>query len=98
MRRFAKLYASRNVARCVRRLLEPPHRGILDRPVHAFDLAIGPRVIELREAMLDAELCTRQIERVGSEGSPVGQKLLNLGDVPAAIGRLELNPLSVSSV
>jgi len=77
----------------VRVVVEPPHRGVLDRPVHAFDLAVGPRMIELREAVLDAELRTRQIERVGSERLPVGQKLLNLGDVPAALGRRELKPV-----
>ena len=29
-------------------------RGFLDRPVHPLDLSVGPRVIDLGEAMFDA--------------------------------------------
>jgi hypothetical protein len=34
-------------------VIEAFDRRILDRPVHAFDLAIGPRMLGLGEAMID---------------------------------------------
>jgi len=77
----------------VRVVVEAPDRGLLDRAVHPFDLAVRPRVVELREAMVDAQLGAGQIKGVGSEGPPICQQLLNLCDLPAALGRRELKPV-----
>src|SRR6266513_797381 len=74
----------------VRVVVEPPNRGVLDGPVHPFDLAVRPRVVELREAMVDAQLGTGQIKGVGSEWPSVRQQLLNLFDRPATLRRREL--------
>ena len=38
--------------------------GIFDGPVHALDLTIGPRVVWLGQAILDAMLCTNAIEQM----------------------------------
>ena len=38
------------------------NRGLLKGPVHPFDLPVGPRVIWLSEAMLDAVLAAGAIE------------------------------------
>jgi len=48
--------------------------GLLDRAVHPFDLAVGPRVPDLGEAMFDAVLSTAHVEHVGDvAGSrPIG--------------------------
>ena len=40
----------------VGRVEEPPDRRVLDGAVHPFDLAVGPRMVEFREAMVDAVL------------------------------------------
>lgn len=39
-------------------------RRLLERAVHAFDLAIGPRMVGLCEAMLDPVLPAAQRERM----------------------------------
>src|SRR5262249_6126564 len=77
----------------VRVVVEPPDRGVFDGSVHPPDLAVRPRVVEFREAMLDAELSASQVKGVRSEGPPVGEQLLNLLDVPAALRRRELKPV-----
>jgi hypothetical protein len=38
--------------------------GFLDGPVHAFDLTIGPWVLDLGEAVLDTALLASHIKRV----------------------------------
>src|SRR5262245_32483157 len=57
----------------VRVVVEPPNRGVLDGLVHPFDLAVGPRVVELGEAILNAKLGAGQIKRVGSKRLPSHQ-------------------------
>ena len=42
-----------------------PDGGVLDGPVHSFDLAIGPRVPRLGKAMVDVVLRARVLEGVG---------------------------------
>ena len=69
----------------MRLVVEPPDRGVLDGAVHPFDLAVGPRVVEFREAMLDAVLGAGQVKGMGAKRPPIGQQLLNLPDAPAAI-------------
>ena len=70
----------------MRVVVEPPDRGVLDGSVHPFDLTVRPRVVELCEAMLDAELGAGQIKGVRTEGPPFLEPLLNLVDTPAASG------------
>ena len=41
--------------------------GLLDRSVHPFDLAVGPRVLDLGEPVLDAVLAAAHVEHVGHE-------------------------------
>ena len=42
--------------------------GILDRAVHPFDLAIGPGVLDLGQAVLDPVLFAAHVEHVCDEG------------------------------
>lgn len=42
-------------------------RGFLERPVHSFDLPVGPRMMGLGQAVLDVLLCAGQFEGVGPE-------------------------------
>lgn len=39
--------------------------GVLDRPVHAFNLAIGPGVFDRGEAVLDPVCFTAHVEHMG---------------------------------
>ena len=39
--------------------------GVLDGPVHALDLPVGPGVVDFGEAVLDAMLAAAQVEHVG---------------------------------
>ena len=48
-------------------VVEPSDGGVLDGAVHPFDLAIGPRMFEFREAMVDAVLGAREVKGVGAE-------------------------------
>ena len=41
--------------------------GILDGAVHAFDLAIGPRMVRLCQPVLDAMLAAEPVEQVHAE-------------------------------
>ena len=86
----------------VRLVVEPPDRSVFDGTVHPFDLAIGPRVVEFREAMLDSVLRTGQVERMGTKRLMIRQQLLNLfnapatmrrGEVEAVIGEHRMNPI-----
>jgi hypothetical protein len=43
-------------------------RGFLDRPVHPFDLAVGPGMLDLGEPMLDPVLAAAHVEHVGHVG------------------------------
>lgn len=48
----------------------PLHGGVFQRPVHSFDLAVGPRVIRLREPVIDAVFIADAVKQV-HEGMPV---------------------------
>jgi hypothetical protein len=74
-------------------VVEPTDGRVLDGPVHPFDLPVGPRVIELREAMLDAMLGAGEVERVGTEGAGSGEHLPNFLDAPAAMRRREVKSI-----
>ena len=45
------------------------HRGILERAVHAFDLAIGPGMVGPGQPVLDAVLLAGIAERVAAFGA-----------------------------
>ena len=64
-------------------VIEAFGRRILDRPVHAFDLAVGPRMLGLCETMIDIGLGTGVFEGMGSEGLLACDQLLDLGGCPA---------------
>ena len=59
----------------------PFDRGVLDGAVHPLDLAIGPRVVGLCEAMLDPIGLTDQIEAHFAERDAVA--------VPRLLGKLD---------
>src|SRR4029453_15050935 len=77
----------------VRLVVEPPDRRVLDGSIHSFDLAIRPGVVELGEAMVDAELGAGQIKGVGTEGLPVREQKLDLPNPPTALRWRELKPV-----
>jgi hypothetical protein len=74
----------------VRLVVEPADCRVLDGPIHPFDLAVGPGVIELGEAVVDAELGACQVKSVGSERLLSGEQLLDFSHIPAAFRRREL--------
>jgi hypothetical protein len=45
-----------------------PDRRLLEGPVHAFDLAVGPGVLGLGQAVVDVVLRTGELESMGAEG------------------------------
>ena len=58
-----------------------PNGGLLDGPVHALDLAVRPRVVHLRQAVLDAVLVARagrRCERRHGRPSPGGSNWMPL--------------------
>ncbi len=71
-------------------VVEPPDGRILDRAVHAFDLAICPGMIEFGEPVLDIVLSAGQVKSMGSEGLVACEHRPNLRNAPAALGRTEL--------
>src|ERR1700694_4685387 len=56
-------------------VIEPSDRGVLDGAVHSFDLPIGPRMFEFREAMLDPQLRAGEVEGMGAKRLVSGQLL-----------------------
>ena len=74
----------------VARVEEATDGRVLDRAVHAFDLAVGPRMIEFREAMVDVVLGAGEVKRVGPKALMTGDQLPKLCDRPPAMRRREL--------
>lgn len=56
---------------------------VLDGSVHAFGLAVGPRVVGLGQPVLDAVLVAHAVERV-LHGVPLGRGVL--GERDAVVG------------
>ena len=52
--------------------------SFLDRAIHAFDLAVGPRVVGLGEAVIDIVASTREFESVSPEDLASGQGQLDV--------------------
>jgi hypothetical protein len=48
-------------------VVEALDRRLLDGPVHPLDLAVGPGVLWLGQAMIDVGLCAGQLEGMGPE-------------------------------
>ena len=60
-------------------VVEPPDGGVLDGAVHAFDLAIGPRMLWLGQPVIDVGEGTGVFESVSSEGLLARDHLADLG-------------------
>ena len=48
-------------------VMEAPDGGVLDRPVHALNLTIRPRVLGLGQAVIDIDDCAGIFEGMSSE-------------------------------
>src|SRR5438874_2520071 len=73
----------------VGRVEEPSDRGVLDRAIHPFDLTVGPRMVEFREAMVDAVLGAGEVKVMRTKPLTGGEHRLNLADTPASTRRRE---------
>src|SRR4051812_10445936 len=71
-------------------VVEPADGGVLEGAIHAFDLTVGPRMVDFRKPMLDVTLSAGQVKGVRATRLMRGEHLLSLGDTPAAAGRSEL--------
>src|SRR5579862_9112123 len=73
LRRLAEVVGLDEVSEVVAELVvgvvvEPPDGGVLDGAVHAFDLAIGPRMLWLGQPVIDVGEGTGVFESLSSEG------------------------------
>ena len=63
-------------------------RRLLEGPVHALDLAIGPRVVWLGQPMLDVVRPADLVEAVDAvQGSRASTVLRQLGELDAVVGQ-----------
>ncbi len=63
------------------------HRSVLDGPVHALDLPVGPRVVGLGEAVFDSMHETEPIERMSAEACRWSLAVLRqIGELDAVVG------------
>jgi hypothetical protein len=69
-------------------VIEAFDRRIFDRSVHAFDLAVSPRMLGLGEAMIDVGFGAGVFEGVGSEWLLASDQLLDLRWPPALATRI----------
>lgn len=72
----------------VRFVKEALDRCLLDRPVHAFDLAIRPRMSGLCQAMLDIEVGTGHFERMATKQDAIGLHGFDILRCPSVAGRI----------
>ena len=80
---------------------------VLDRAVHALDLAVGPRVLGLGQPVLDIELGAGIFEGVSPEAFAVGDGQLNVrhgraagawrGEVDAVVGENRVRLVGTAS-
>lgn len=69
-------------------------RGLLQRSVHPFDLAVGPSVIGLCEAMLDAVLDADAVEHVHPvTGCRSRTVLWGVAELDAIVGEHGVDPV-----
>ena len=70
------------------------YRGVLDGPVHSFDLAIRPRMIWLGETVLDAVLLANLIEAVNPiAGRPAISVTRQIGELDPIVGEDCMQPI-----
>lgn len=63
-------------------VMEAPDGGLFDRAVHPLDLAVGPRMLGLGQAMVDVDDGAGVFEGMCSEGLLAFDHLPDLGRVP----------------
>jgi len=68
--------------------------GVLDGPVHALGLAIGPRMIRLGQPVLDSVLIAHAVEHVARRASGTPDMVSHLAEAFL----VNATPLSVSTV
>lgn len=73
---------------CVIVVVVAPDGRVLDGAVHAFDLAVSPRMRRLCQAMLDVEIGAGRLEGVAAEGHALGPHRLDVFWRPAIPGGL----------
>jgi hypothetical protein len=71
-------------------VMRPVDGGILDRPVHAFHLAIGPGMLDLGEAVLNPVFLAARVELGGMD--------VAVGPSVERGGKVNWMPWSVSTV
>ena len=69
---------------------EPADGCLLDGAIHPFDLAVGPRMVEFREPMVDTVLGAREVKGVRPKALTGREHLPNLANTPAATWLREL--------
>lgn len=70
---------------------------LLEGPVHALDLAIGPRVVWLGEPMLDVVRPADLVEAVDAvQGSRASTVLRQLGELDAVVGQDDVQAVRTS--
>lgn len=72
---------------------EPADGGLLDGPIHSFDLSVGPQMVEFREAMVDPVLGAGEVKGVRPKGLTAREHFPNLADTPASTGFRELKAI-----
>lgn len=72
----------------VRFVIEALDRCLLDRPVHAFDLAIRQRMSGFCQAMLDIEVGTGRFERMATKQDAIGPHGFDILRRPSVAGRI----------
>ena len=73
-------------------------RGLLEGSVHALDLAVGPRVVGLGHAVLDAVGSADLVEAVDPiAGGPAIAVLRQVGELDAVIGEHGVKPVRYGS-
>src|SRR5208283_2046563 len=69
-------------------------RRVLDRAVHALDLPIGPRMLRLRQPMVDVVAGACELEGVRAESPSLDEHLLDLRRAPSLAGGVsEMNSI-----
>jgi hypothetical protein len=70
------------------------NRGFLDRPVHALDLTVGPRMPRLCQSMFYVQLGAGELERMAKEALVFRLHLLDITWRPAVAGGIgEVRPI-----
>ena len=72
----------------VRLVVVATHGRFLERAVHPFDLTVGPRVVRLREPVLDLEIGAGEFEGMATERLAGVSHAPDVRGLPAAAGRL----------